>query len=108
MLFNSAHNKIFTLPDETVIYPDPEGRFITTVAQEKSRNPRLGRGESKHRFIQIMDNLDLPYPRKIDFAVPGHMICGRCPDNILEELWVTGKYFDMWFCVFLKLIALPC
>ena len=88
VLYNSIHNKIFSLPDETLIYPghDYEGRFITTVAQEKSRNPRLGGGKSKEEFIQIMDDLDLPYPRKIDFAVPGNLICGRCPDNIPEEL----------------------
>ncbi len=87
-LYNSIHNKIFSLPNETLVYPghDYEGRFITTVAQEKSRNPRLGGGKSKEDFVEIMDNLDLPYPRKIDFAVPGNEICGQCPDNIPDEL----------------------
>jgi hypothetical protein len=33
-----------------------------------------------------MNNLDLPYPRKIDFAVPGNEKCGQCPDNIPEGL----------------------
>ena len=52
-LYNSIHNKVFSLPDETLVYPghDYEGRFITTVAQEKSRNPRLGGGKSKQEFI---------------------------------------------------------
>jgi len=87
VLYNSIHNKIFSLPDETLVYPghDYEGRFITSVAQEKSRNPRLGGGKSKKEFIKIMDGLDLPYPRKIDFAVPGNEQCGICPDNVLEE-----------------------
>ncbi len=86
-LFNSIHNKIFSLPDTTLVYPghDYEGRFITTVAQEKVRNPRLGGGRSKQAFIDIMDNLDLPYPRKIDFAVPGNEQCGACPDNVPDE-----------------------
>ena len=86
-LYNSIHNKVFSLPDETLVYPghDYEGRFITTVAQEKQRNPRLGGGKSKEEFIAIMDGLDLPYPRKIDFAVPGNEMCGQCPDNIPEE-----------------------
>lgn len=87
-LYNSIHNKIFSLPDETLVYPghDYEGRFITTVAQEKSRNPRLGGGKKKADFVAIMDGLDLPYPRKIDFAVPGNELCGVCPDNLPEEM----------------------
>jgi hypothetical protein len=32
-----------------------------------------------------MDGLDLPYPRKIDFAVPGNEECGQCPTNIPEQ-----------------------
>jgi hypothetical protein len=31
-----------------------------------------------------MNNLNLPYPRKIDFAVPGNQQCGSCPDNVPE------------------------
>jgi len=87
ILYNSIHNKIFSLPDETLVYPghDYEGRFITSVAQEKVRNPRLGNGKSKKEFIKIMDGLDLPYPRKIDFAVPGNEQCGVCPDNVPDE-----------------------
>ncbi len=86
-LYNSIHNKIFSLPGETLVYPghDYEGRFITSVAQEKMRNPRLGGGKSKQEFIAIMDGLDLPYPRKIDFAVPGNEQCGVCPDDVPEE-----------------------
>jgi len=60
--------------------------FITTVAQEKARNPRLGGGRSKQEFVKIKNKLNLPYPRKIDFAVPGNEKCGQCPDNIPEGL----------------------
>ena len=88
MLYDSIHNKIFSLPDETLVYPahDYEGRYITTVAQEKIRNPRLGNNKPKEEFVTIMNNLDLPYPRKIDFAVPGNEVCGECPPNVPEEL----------------------
>jgi hypothetical protein len=55
------------------------------IAQEKQRNPRLGGGKSLEEFVEIMKNLDLPYPRKIDFAVPGNEQCGVCPDNVPEE-----------------------
>ena len=85
-LFNSIQQKFFTLPDETLIYPchDYNQRRISTVAQEKARNQHIG-GKSLEEFIEIMDNLNLPYPRKIDFAVPGNQQCGRCPDNIPEQ-----------------------
>lgn len=86
-LYKSITEKFFTLPNETLVYPghDYEGRFITTIAQEKARNPRLGNGKTQDEFVNIMNNLDLPYPRKIDFAVPGNTACGECPDNVPEE-----------------------
>jgi glyoxylase-like metal-dependent hydrolase (beta-lactamase superfamily II) len=86
-LYDSLHAKVFSLPDDTIVYPghDYEGRHISTVAQEKERNPRLGHNKSRAEFVAIMDGLDLPYPRKIDFAVPGNEMCGKCPSNIPEQ-----------------------
>jgi sulfur dioxygenase len=86
-LYRSIHEKFFTLPDETLLYPchDYEGRFVSTIGQEKTRNPRLGGGKPLEEFVNIMENMELPYPRKIDFAVPGNEGCGRCPDNIPEK-----------------------
>jgi sulfur dioxygenase len=86
-LYRSIHDKFFTLPDETLVYPchDYEQRFVTTIAQEKQRNPRLGQNRSLQAVVAIMDSLDLPYPRKIDFAVPGNRQCGVCPDNVPEQ-----------------------
>ncbi len=86
-LYQSIHEKFFSLPDETLVYPchDYEGRFITTIAQEKQRNPRLGQNRSVEEFVHIMETMDLPYPRKIDFAVPGNEQCGVCPDNVPEK-----------------------
>lgn len=86
-LYRSIHEKFFTLPDETLVYPchDYEGRFLSSIAQEKTRNPRLGKGKTLQEFVEIMDNMDLPYPRKIDFAVSGNERCGECPDNVPEQ-----------------------
>lgn len=86
-LYQSIQKKFFTLEDETLVYPghDYEGRQITTIGQEKQRNPRLGIGKTEEEFVAIMNGLDLPYPRKIDFAVPGNTMCGECPDNVPEE-----------------------
>ena len=85
-LYRSIHDKFFSLPDETLVYPahDYEGRQITTIGQEKARNPRLGGGKSEAEFVAIMAGLDLPYPRKIDIALPGNRLCGKCPDEMPE------------------------
>jgi glyoxylase-like metal-dependent hydrolase (beta-lactamase superfamily II) len=95
-LYNSIHNRFFSLPDETLVYPahDYEGRFVSSIAQEKKRNPRLSGGKSRKDFVELMDGLDLPYPRKIDFAVPGNEACGECPDNIPEEFRGPCKSSD--------------
>ncbi len=87
VLYKSIHDKFFTLPDETLVYPchDYEGRYVTSIAQEKQRNPRLRNNKSLKEFTEIMDGMDLPYPRKIDFAVPGNQQCGICPDNVPEK-----------------------
>lgn len=86
-LYRSIHDKFFTLPDETIVYPghDYEGRQVTTIGQEKRRNPRLGNDRSLESFLDLMGELNLPYPKKIDFAVPGNEQCGICPDNVPEE-----------------------
>lgn len=86
-LYRSIHKKFFSLADETLVYPchDYAGRYITTIAQEKRRNPRLGGNTSLQEFVALMDSMDLPYPRKIDFAVPGNTQCGVCPDNVPEK-----------------------
>lgn len=87
-LYDSITGKFFTLPDETLVYPghDYEGRFVTTIAQEKKRNPRLGNEKPKDEFIAIMEGLDLAYPRKIDLAVPGNQLCGECPEKLTEAM----------------------
>lgn len=87
VLYQTITEKFFTLPDETLVYPahDYEGRWLTTIGQERQRNPRLGKGKTQQAFVEIMNTLDLPYPRKIDFAVPGNEACGECPDNVPEQ-----------------------
>ena len=87
-LYKSIHEKIFSLPNDTLVYPghDYSGRLVSSVLQEKQRNPRLGNDRSLEEFVDIMNGLDLPYPKKIDFAVPGNEDCGVCPDNTPEEL----------------------
>lgn len=78
-LYRSVHNKIFALGDETLVYPahDYNQRFVSSVAQERARNPRLGGGKSVEEFVAIMGALNLPRPKKMDVAVPANRQCGE-------------------------------
>ena len=87
-LYKSVTEKLLSLPDDTLVYPahDYQDRRISSIAQEKKRNPRLGRQKTLEEFREIMANLNLPYPKFIDFAVPGNRQCGVCPDDLPENL----------------------
>ncbi|CAE7696815.1 ETHE1 [Symbiodinium microadriaticum] len=76
LLYQSVHSKLFTLPDDCMVYPahDYNGRCMSTVGEEKAFNPRLTK--SKEEFIDIMANLGLSYPAQIDRALPANMKCG--------------------------------
>jgi sulfur dioxygenase len=75
-LYESIHQKIFTLPGNCIVYPAHcyKGNTQSTVLEEKLYNPRLSKG--KDEFIEIMNNLNLPRPAKMDDAVPANMKCG--------------------------------
>lgn len=77
-LYRSIHDKIFTLPDECLLYPghDYKGLTVTTVGEEKKHNTRLGGGRTEEEFIQLMENLKLAYPKRIDVALPANLYCG--------------------------------
>nr|XP_039249201.1 persulfide dioxygenase ETHE1, mitochondrial-like [Styela clava] len=51
-----------------------QGRTLTTVEEEKKFNPRLT--QTKEKFIEIMNNLNLSPPKFIDKAVPANLVCG--------------------------------
>ena len=87
-LYKSVTEKLFSLPDETLVYPahDYEGRRVSSIAQEKERNVRLGLQRTLAQFRHTMANLNLPYPKFIDYAVPGNLQCGVCPDHLPEHL----------------------
>lgn len=87
-LYHSVRGKLFALADETLVYPahDYQKRWVSSVMQEKQRNPRLGGDRSVEEFRQIMAELELPYPKFIDYAVPGNKQCGVCPTDLPENL----------------------
>ncbi|XP_004551111.2 persulfide dioxygenase ETHE1, mitochondrial-like [Maylandia zebra] len=75
-LYKSVHEKIFTLPDECLLYPahDYLGRMASSVGEERKFNPRLTK--TMEEFADIMNNLNLPNPKKMATAVPANLVCG--------------------------------
>ncbi|VDN10619.1 unnamed protein product [Dibothriocephalus latus] len=75
-LYDSVHSKILSLPRNYFLFPghDYTGRMMTTVDEELRLNPRLTK--SKAEFIEIMNNLNLPRPKLMDYAVPLNLVCG--------------------------------
>ena len=82
------HEKLFTLLGETLVYPghDYNGRRVSCIAQEEERNPRLGGRRSLEEFVALMKGLQLPYPKFIDYAVPGNRQGGVCPGVLPDQL----------------------
>jgi glyoxylase-like metal-dependent hydrolase (beta-lactamase superfamily II) len=87
-LYRSIHGKLFALPGETLVWPahDYNHRHVSSIAQERERNPRLGGGRTLEEFTRIMAELNLPYPKFIDYAVPGNRQCGVCPGDLDDNL----------------------
>jgi sulfur dioxygenase len=78
-LFGNVRDKLFTLPDNTLVYPahDYQGRTASSIAEEKQFNPRLKLSNTKDQFIEIMKNLKLEQPKQIEIAVPANLRCGK-------------------------------
>ncbi len=76
-MYDAITQRLFTLPDETLVYPghDYRGQTVSTIGEEKQWNPRLA-GRSRSEFVQLMANLNLPQPKKIQEAVPANQRCG--------------------------------
>ena len=85
-LWSSITGQIFTLPDSCLLYPghDYTGRTITSVAEEKAFNARLGGTATERDFVGHMENMRLPHPHKIAEALPGNMRSGKPRDTATE------------------------
>lgn len=85
-MWQSIREKIFALPDACLLYPghDYMGRTVSTVAEEKRHNPRIGGDAREEDFAGYMANLGLPHPKQLEIALPANMKCGR-PDEAMEQ-----------------------
>lgn len=75
--WDSITHKLFTLPEETRLYPghDYKGWTVSSIGEEKRHNPRLA-GKTREQYIEIMRTLKLPNPKLMDIAVPANLACG--------------------------------
>ena len=100
MLYDSITQKLFTLPDETILYPghDYHGRMTSTIAEEKRWNPRVGGNKSKVEFVELMRNLNLDLPKKINEAVPANLDTGISfdPKRYLHEEFSMHDLLQAW------------
>lgn len=85
-LYDRVTQRLFTLPDETLVYPghDYRGQTVSTIGEEKQFNPRFV-GHNRASFIEFMNNLDLPNPKKIAEAVPANQLCGQVATTGLSK-----------------------
>lgn len=64
--YDSITQKLFTLPEETLVFPghDYRGNTQSTISEEKLHNPRLA-GRTREQYIELMNSIEFPLPDKI-------------------------------------------
>ncbi len=99
-LYDSITQKLFVLSDDTVVYPahDYNGRTASTIGEEKAWNPRLGGNRPRQEFIDLMNNLNLDMPKRINEAVPANMSVGINfdPDRYLLRDFDMNDLHEIW------------
>ena len=88
-LWTSITEQLFTLPASSLLYPghDYTGRTVTSVAEEKAFNARLGGGATERDFVGHMQAMKLPHPHRIAEALPGNMRSGKPRDGSASVTW---------------------
>src|SRR5437764_2986988 len=102
-MYSSVRSQILTLPPACLLYPahDYRGLTVTSVAEERRYNPRLGGDIGESDFVGYMDNLGLPHPKLIDIAVPANLRCGRPEGDVPPQAdpgWapLTFTFAGLW------------
>lgn len=90
-LYHSVREQILTLPPDCLLYPghDYRGLTVTSVAEERRFNPRLGGDIDETDFTGYMNHLGLPHPKLMAIAVPANLRCGK-PDQESPTLAEPG------------------
>ena len=97
------HEQILSLPAACLLYPahDYRGLTVTSVAEERRFNPRLGGDVDASDFAGYMNNLGLPHPKLMALAVKANLRCGRPDDTTTapqEPDWaaLTCTFGGIW------------
>jgi sulfur dioxygenase len=90
-MYRSVREQIFALPNDCLLYPahDYRGLTVTSVAEERRYNPRLGGDIALGDFAGYMKNLRLAHPRLLAVAVPANLRCGQ-PEIAEGERFEVG------------------
>lgn len=80
-LYHSLTEVLFKLPDATIVWPghDYHERTQSTIALERATNPRIA-GKTLEEFVTLMNNLNLPPPKRLQEAVPANQHSGLRQD----------------------------
>ena len=102
-LFQSVHGQILSLPGDCLLYPghDYRGVTVSSVAEERRFNPRLGGDVNQVDFTGYMQALHLPHPRQMAQAVPANLRCGQpdgAPPTDDTPAWapLTLRFSGVW------------
>ena len=103
LLYRSVHEQLLSLPASCLLYPghDYRGLTVTSVAEERRYNPRLGGDVNEGDFTGYMNHLGLPHPKLMDIAVPANLRCGEPEGGAVgdeEGTWapLTLAFSGIW------------
>jgi sulfur dioxygenase len=79
--YQSITQQLFTLPESTTVWPghDYRGNQQSTIGIERAQNARLvhnNRLITEAEFVELMNHLELPMPKRIHEAVPANLVLG--------------------------------
>ena len=88
-LWRSITEQLLSLPESCLLYPghDYTGRGVTSVAEERAFNARLGGAATERDFVGYMQNLKLPHPKQIAVALPGNLRSGKPRTPMVRPSW---------------------
>lgn len=75
--WDSITERLFCLPDATLLYPahDYRGWTASSIGEERRWNTRIA-GKTRGQYIELMQSLKLADPKLMDVAIPANLACG--------------------------------